>query len=262
MIGLASAASAAGLISGQLAGLSLGPVALLAQAGNQAVTVQQVPAGSLHPSMAPPWAFWVLATLTVVGALSTILRRNLIGAVMSMVATFFGLASLYALLSAHFLAAIQVLVYAGAIMVLFVFVIMVLNREEADPWPTQGIVGKALGAGALVYLAMRLGGMLLAPGAAIRSMPGDPKFDYGTVSKLGEFFFTDFLFPFEAISILLVIAVIGAVVLAKSHVSRPTSTHEAGVDGQRSFADAHESAPEDAAPADAAGHSSHGHGGH
>ncbi len=257
MIGLASAASAAGLISGQLAGLSLGPVALLAQA----VTVQQVPAGSLHPSMAPPWAFWVLATLTVVGALSTILRRNLIGAVMSMVATFFGLASLYALLSAHFLAAIQVLVYAGAIMVLFVFVIMVLNREEADPWPTQGIVGKALGAGALVYLAMRLGGMLLAPGAAIRSVPGDPPGSYGTVAKLGEFFFTDFLFPFEAISILLVIAVIGAVVLAKSHVSRPTSTHEAGVDGQ-SFAAAHESAHEDADPADAAGHSSHGHGGH
>ncbi len=257
MIGLASAASAAGLISGQLAGLSLGPVALLAQA----VTVQQVPAGSLHPSMAPPWAFWVLATLTVVGALSTILRRNLIGAVMSMVATFFGLASLYALLSAHFLAAIQVLVYAGAIMVLFVFVIMVLNREEADPWPTQGIVGKALGAGALVYLAMRLGGMLLAPGAAIRSVPGDPPGSYGTVATLGEFFFTDFLFPFEAISILLVIAVIGAVVLAKSHVSRPTSTHEAGVDGQ-SFAAAHESAHEDADPADAAGHSSHGHGGH
>ena len=257
MIGLASAASAAGLISGQLAGLSLGPVALRAQA----VTVQQVPAGSLHPSMAPPWAFWVLATLTVVGALSTILRRNLIGAVMSMVATFFGLASLYALLSAHFLAAIQVLVYAGAIMVLFVFVIMVLNREEADPWPTQGIVGKALGAGALVYLAMRLGGMLLAPGAAIRSVPGDPPGSYGTVAKLGEFFFTDFLFPFEAISILLVIAVIGAVVLAKSHVSRPTSTHEAGVDGQ-SFAAAHESAHEDADPADAAGHSSHGHGGH
>src|SRR4051812_10658154 len=180
MIGLANAAVVYGAL-----GLAPG------------VTVQPVAADSLHPGMAPAWAFWVLATLTVVGALSTILRRNLIGAVMSMVATFFGLASLYALLSAHFLAAIQVLVYAGAIMVLFVFVIMVLNREEADPWPTSGIVGKALGAGALVYLAMRLGGMLLAPGAAIRMLPGAPPPEYGTVAGIGDYFFTKFLFPFE-----------------------------------------------------------------
>lgn len=250
------------MIGSSLAAAAADFALALVQAPAVAVKAQQVDADTLHPGLAPAWAFWVLATLTVVGAISTILRRNLIGAVMSMVATFFGLASLYALLSAHFLAAIQVLVYAGAIMVLFVFVIMVLNREEADPWPTRGIVGKALGAGALVYLAMRLGGMLLAPGAAIRSLSGQPSPEYGTVANLGDYFFTKFLFPFEAVSILLVIAVIGAVVLAKSHVSRPTSTHEAGVDGQSSFADAHDTAHGDAAPADAAGHSSHGHGGH
>jgi len=196
----------------------------------------------------------------VVGALSTILRKNLIGAVMSMVATFFGLASLYALLSAHFLAAIQVLVYAGAIMVLFVFVIMVLNREEADPWPTTGIIGKALGAGALVYLAMRLGGMLLAPGVGIRMMPGQPPSDYGTVSSIGDYFFTKFLFPFEAISILLVIAVIGAVVLAKSMVSRATDYKEIVSDTAiGSPADAHDGTSAHSDPAD---QSSHGHGGH
>jgi NADH-quinone oxidoreductase subunit J len=210
--------------------------------------------------MAPAWAFWVLAILTVAGAISTIVRRNLIGAVMSMVATFFGLASLYALLSAHFLAAIQVLVYAGAIMVLFVFVIMVLNREEADPWPTTGIVGKALGAGALVYLAMRLGGMLLAPGLGIRVAPGQPPADYGTVASIGDYFFTKFLFPFEAISILLVIAVIGAVVLAKSVVSRATTYSEVAADAAKSSpADTHDS---DEAHPDPAGQSSHGHGGH
>lgn len=244
-------------------GLSLSAASLAATLA-QAPTVTAVAADSLHPALAPAWAFWILATLTVVGALSTILSRNLISAVMSMVAAFFGLASLYALLSAHFLAAIQVLVYAGAIMVLFVFVIMVLNREEADPWPTTGIIGKALGAGALVYLAMRLGGMLLAPGAAIRSQAGPPAADYGTVGSIGDYFFTKFLFPFEAVSILLVIAVVGAVVLAKSVVSRPTSFDEAvkeGADLVPSHGDhAGHAAHDD--HEDNAGHSSHGHGGH
>lgn len=243
------------MIGSSLAAAAADFALALVQAPAVAVKAQQVDADTLHPGLAPAWAFWVLATLTVVGAISTILRRNLIGAVMSMVATFFGLASLYALLSAHFLAAIQVLVYAGAIMVLFVFVIMVLNREEADPWPTRGIVGKALGAGALVYLAMRLGGMLLAPGAAIKSASGPPAADYGTVASIGDYFFTKFLFPFEAVSILLVIAVIGAVVLARSMVSRATSVHEAGLAEEVREAE-HGHANAD----DAAGHSSHGHG--
>ena len=246
MIGLLHSALAAAVTSA------------LAQAPT--VTAQPVAADTLHPAMAPAWAFWILATLTVVGALSTILSKNLISAVMSMVAAFFGLASLYALLSAHFLAAIQVLVYAGAIMVLFVFVIMVLNREEADPWPTTGIIGKALGAGALVYLAMRLGGMLLAPGAAIRTVAGPPSADYGTVASIGDYFFTKFLFPFEAVSILLVIAVIGAVVLAKSVVSRPTTFSEAAGEASDLAQSAHHGG--DAAQDDNAGHSSHGHGGH
>jgi NADH-quinone oxidoreductase subunit J len=239
-----------------LATAALGVAPLLAQA----VKAQPVAADTLHPGMVPAWAFWVLATLTVVGALSTILRRNLISAVMSMVATFFGLASLYALLSAHFLAAIQVLVYAGAIMVLFVFVIMVLNREEDEPWPTAGIVGKALGAGALVYLAIRLGGMLLAPGAAILNRAGAPSADYGTVASIGDYFFTQFLFPFEAISILLVIAVIGAVVLARAVVARPTSFAEAQRESSQMVGDAgHDDQGEHAATSSSTGH---GHGGH
>jgi NADH-quinone oxidoreductase subunit J len=229
----------------------------------QAVKAQPVAADTLHPGMVPAWAFWILATLTVVGALSTILRRNLISAVMSMVATFFGLASLYALLSAHFLAAIQVLVYAGAIMVLFVFVIMVLNREEDEPWPTAGIVGKALGAGALVYLAIRLGGMLLAPGAAILNRAGAPSADYGTVASIGDYFFTQFLFPFEAISILLVIAVIGAVVLARAVVARPTSFAEARRESSEMVgAPGHDGQDDQGEHAATSSSTGHGHGGH
>lgn len=190
-----------------------------------ATQVQRVPAETLHPGWCPAWAFWAFAAITVVGALVTITRRNLIGAVMALVATFFGLAGLYAMLSAHFLAAIQVLVYAGAIMVLFIFVVMVLNREEEEPWALRNRFGKALGIGALVYLLVRLGEVILSstPGAITRT--GALPSEFGTVVGIGEYFFTKFLFPFEAISILLVIAVIGAVVLART-VAKPTSVHD------------------------------------
>jgi uncharacterized MnhB-related membrane protein len=77
--------------------------------------------------------FWVLAAMTVFFAGFTITRRNPVTAVMSLVGTFFCLAGIYATLSAHFLAILQVLVYAGAIMVLFIFVVMILNREEVSP---------------------------------------------------------------------------------------------------------------------------------
>ena len=99
------------------ASLDLG--SLLMQAAHAPAQVQAVAASSLQPmGWTPAWAFWILSALVVAGAISTIAQRSLISAVMSLVATFFGLAGLYATLSAHFLAAIQVLVYAGAIMVL------------------------------------------------------------------------------------------------------------------------------------------------
>src|SRR5690606_17287586 len=93
--------------------------------------------GELQNSTAEAIFFWLFALATVGGAVFVITRRNLISAVMGMVGTFFGIAALYASLYAGFLAAIQVLVYAGAIMVLFVFVIMILNRQEDEPWALQ-----------------------------------------------------------------------------------------------------------------------------
>jgi NADH-quinone oxidoreductase subunit J len=188
--------------------------------------IQAVPGHSLSPSgWTPAWAFFALAALVLFGAISTIAQRNLISAVMSLVATFFGLAGLYATLSAHFLAAIQVLVYAGAIMVLFVFVIMVLNRDEIERVSDRGLLDKAVGAGALVYVAVRLGEVIASP---VGPVSGNHKLpaDFGTVASIGDYFFTKFLFPFEAISILLLIAVVGAVVVARSVVSRPTTGYD------------------------------------
>ncbi|MCS6914062.1 MAG: NADH-quinone oxidoreductase subunit J [Myxococcales bacterium] len=197
------------------------------------LSTAQVTPGEVEAPLGPQVAFWVLAALTVVGAMLAVTRRNLIGAVMSLVASFFGLAGLYLLLSAHFLAAIQVLVYAGGIMVLFVFVVMVLNQEEAEPWALRHVFGLALGVAAAVYLAVRLGQLLWAAGpgggelaSRLRIREGAPPQGYGTVAAIGDYFFTEFLFPFEAVSILLVIAVVGAVVLARTTVAKATTVYE------------------------------------
>jgi NADH-quinone oxidoreductase subunit J len=167
----------------------------------------------------PQIFFWIIATLTLLGAISTVTRRNAIAAVMSLVATFFGLAALYAMLSAHFLAVLQVLVYAGAIMTLFVFVVMVLNRDEAEPWAlSSGVFTKLVGVGALVYAMYWIGNRLALISTA-RQQPVDN--DFGTVAQVGTILFTDYLFVFEAVSVLLLIAVIAAVVVARPHRAEP-----------------------------------------
>jgi NADH-quinone oxidoreductase subunit J len=160
--------------------------------------------------------FWaVMGPLLLGGALLTITRRNAIAAVMSLVATFFGLAACYALLSAHFLAALQVLVYAGAIMVLFIFVVMVLNRDEAEPWAWRGVVLKGLvGVPAIVYSTVKLTYYL----SSAKLPPiKEPPPEFGTVANVGNILFTDYLFAFEAVSVLLLIAVVAAVVVARAH---------------------------------------------
>jgi NADH-quinone oxidoreductase subunit J len=163
-------------------------------------------------------AFWVFAIASVAGSIFVITRRNMVTAVMGMVGTFFAIAALYAMLYAHFLAAIQVLVYAGAIMVLFVFVIMILNRPEEEPWALQGVAGKGLAGAALLYLVYRLASVLWTVkdqphGAAEPITPGG--FEFGSTKAVGKVLFTDYLFPFEAISIVLLIAVVGAIAIAR-----------------------------------------------
>jgi NADH-quinone oxidoreductase subunit J len=178
--------------------------------------------------------------MTIGGSLFVITRRNLIAAVMGMVGTFFALAGLYAMLYAHFLAAIQVLVYAGAIMVLFVFVVMILNRPEDEPWALQGLLGKALAGLAILYLLVRLSGVLwgikdqphaqeAAPspqpvdvvvkgGAAEHPGKAPPRVDaFGSTRSVGKVLFSEYLFPFEAVSLVLLVAVVGGIAVARPH---------------------------------------------
>jgi NADH-quinone oxidoreductase subunit J len=160
--------------------------------------------------------FWLLATLTVLFSGMTVTRKNPVTAVMSLVATFFCLAGIYATLSAHFLAVLQVLVYAGAIMVLFIFVVMILNREEVSPFKL-GLV-RLFGVGASAYLLAKFVHVVdVGAASAVAGAPANISETFGTVASIGDLLFRDFLFPFEAISLLLLVAIVGGVIVSRSH---------------------------------------------
>jgi NADH-quinone oxidoreductase subunit J len=155
--------------------------------------------------------FWLLAASTAFFAVFTMTRRNPVTAVMSLVATFFCLASIYATLSAHFLAIIQILVYAGAIMVLFIFVVMILNREEVAPVLIRPM--RLLGLAGGVYLLVKFCHVVDVGLPAPHAVPDT----FGTVASIGDMLFREFLYPFEAISLLLLVAIVGGVVVSRSH---------------------------------------------
>lgn len=154
--------------------------------------------------------FYLFAGLSVIGAIATITRKNAVTAVMCLVGTILSMAALYAMLYAHFLAIIQVLVYAGAVMVLFVFVVMILNKEEDEPWALRGLFGKGLAGAGLVVLTGRLIQLLWK----VRTPKGAPAVDFGTTRDVGREMFSSYLFPFEAVSLVLLIAVVGALLVA------------------------------------------------
>jgi NADH-quinone oxidoreductase subunit J len=165
--------------------------------------------------------FWAFAAATVGGALFVVSRRNLIAAVMGMVGSFLGISAVYMMLYAHFLSVIQMLVYAGAIMVLFVFVIMILNRPEDEPVAPSRRIGAAVAGVAILYLVGRLVLMLMKvqppnPAKAIAAPGITPEgHEWGTVKAVGTDLFGAGLFPFEAISITRLVAVVGAIAIAK-----------------------------------------------
>ncbi|MFO0593743.1 MAG: NADH-quinone oxidoreductase subunit J [Myxococcaceae bacterium] len=163
--------------------------------------------------------FWVFSIATVLSAAGVILSRNPVASAMSLVATFFFLAGIYVLLWAHTIAALQVLVYAGAIMVLFLFVIMLLSLSDSGP-VLSFTPSRILGGAATV-------GLFVALSAVFRKLPSTELAwttdqarvqGFGTIQHLGEVMYTQWLFPFEAVSLLLLVAILGAVVVAKPRI--------------------------------------------
>ncbi len=177
----------------------------------------------LHPIVASATipdalTFAIAAVISVIGALGVVLSRNPVHSALMLIMTLFGVAVLFVEEDAQFLAAVQVIVYAGAIVVLFLFVIMLLgvDREEslkAEPLPAQRYLAPLLGILALVEV------VLLARGrwpTGAHSVAGRAEgTGHTNIYLLGRSLFTTYLLPFEITSALLVIAVIGAVLLAR-----------------------------------------------
>jgi NADH-quinone oxidoreductase subunit J len=157
--------------------------------------------------------FIIFGGLAIGCALSMVVQRNPLYSAISLIGVFVSLASLYVTLSAPFIAAVQVIVYAGAIMVLVIFVIMLLNIEEEEPH-TQRLRF-------LVPLAVVLAMVLMAEAAFIlftvqqSGTPTPSASNVGLTSNIGVGLFTTYLLPFEITSILLLMAIVGAMSLAR-----------------------------------------------
>jgi NADH-quinone oxidoreductase subunit J len=166
--------------------------------------------------------FLVAGAICLGGALGVVLNSNPVHAALSLVATLFGVAVLFVAQDAHFLAAVQVIVYAGAIVVLFLFVLMLLGVDRAEDLSVEPLSGQRIAAVVigLGVLALPVLAVASTDGEATGIRPVDGAADRVTdgvadIAQLGESLFTSYLFAFEVTSILLVIAVVGAVVMAR-----------------------------------------------
>ncbi len=167
----------------------------------------------------PQLFFAYFAAAMTALSLLVVTRRNPVHSVLWMLVLFIHIASLYLFLNAEFLAAVQIIVYAGAILVLFLFVIMLLNmkKEETEKtYQNQWPVGAAVGAIMVFFLVSITGKItVLAP-------PGEYSIEAikseGGVMTIGKVLYTQYLLPFEIASVVLLVAIIGAVVLAKKRI--------------------------------------------
>lgn len=165
--------------------------------------------------------FVVSALLILTGAVGVILMRNPVHSALSLIMTFFGIAVAFVELDAHFLAAVEIIVYAGAIVVLFLFVIMFLGVDRNDDVSVEPLVGQRplafvgvlVTVAGLVTMLAHAGWVTGAPSAASGGVPTVG--GTGNIKELGTAVFTTYLYAFEITAALLIIAVVGAVLLAR-----------------------------------------------
>lgn len=161
--------------------------------------------------------FYILAFVSVVAGILVISLPNAVYSALSLILAFLCLAGIYLLLNAQFIAAAQVIIYAGAIMVLFLFVMMLLGLGRERPAPFKILRQKLLGV--LLAFVLLISILSLMGGVRLTGEPGpftpERVSEIGNTQVVARILFTDYIFPFEITSILLFIAIIGAVVLAK-----------------------------------------------
>jgi NADH-quinone oxidoreductase subunit J len=155
--------------------------------------------------------FFVFGGVAVAGAVSLILARHPIRSAISLIVVMVALAALYLLQGAEFIAAVQLIVYAGAIMVLFVFVIMLLNAGEEER-TSFSLVARYLGLPVAILLTAQLA-YWSARGAGV--LPPPPPYDPGATGAIARMLFREYVLPFELTAILILVAILGAYVLAR-----------------------------------------------
>lgn len=156
--------------------------------------------------------FWFFSVMAVLASMAMVTRRSPVAAALCLVNVMFDLAALYVMLSANFLGAAQVLVYAGAIMVVFIFVVMLLNLGEPDVRERRS---KAIALGAAAIAGALAAEMLYVVRSARLAAPDSTPVNPDALAAIADSLFTENLVAFEVTSVLLLIAVVGAVVLAK-----------------------------------------------
>jgi NADH-quinone oxidoreductase subunit J len=167
--------------------------------------------------------FWILAAITVMASVLVVGQRNPMHSVILLIVSFGALSGLYMLLDAPFVAAIQIIIYAGAIMVLFLFVVMLLNAptEDAPTGPQARILGGAgprrFGVVLSAILVLQLAWILSDLSSTPLAQPGQPD-KAMTVFDIGVKLFREYAFAFEATSVLILVAMVGAIIMARKEV--------------------------------------------
>lgn len=168
------------------------------------------------------FAFIFLAILAIAAALGMVISKNTVNSALFLVINMVAIAGVYVILQAHFLAIIQIIVYAGAIMVLFLFVIMLLNLDAEESlfnkFRVKYFAAFLLGIAVLSQILYSIGGVA----DMLPEMPAQAS-EVGTVEAIGEVMFTNYLLPFEITAILLTAAVVGALVVAQQKIVKSNS---------------------------------------
>lgn len=161
------------------------------------------------------WIFGILSFLAIMFALMVVFSRNPVNSVLYLVMTFFCIAGHYLLMNAQFLAIVHIVVYAGAIMVLFLFVIMLMDlNQDSEPQKSGWIkIVAGIAGGLLLFVLV---GTL--KGTEQMNLATYGSSQIGTVKNLGKVLFSEFLFPFEIASILLLAAMVGAIMIGKKEI--------------------------------------------
>ncbi len=166
--------------------------------------------------------FWANAGIAIVSALACITRRSPVASALWLIMTLFATAVMFVLLDAHFIAVLQVMVYSGAIMVLFLFVIMLLNLGDQSATDMKGWFGRVVGLALGVFVMVELWVITkVVPVDQIRLPAGELNrmtVDQGAIAPVAQVLYTTYLLPFLLTAILLLAAIAGAVVLAKREV--------------------------------------------